>query len=407
MALVLFSLVFCGASAGAGPENVPRGALFDLPRIVGARALRASSYDRKGGNEDYKVIAPGQTVTIFQATGPGCIRHFWCTLASKEENHLRKIVLRMFWDGEREPSVEVPLGDFFCLGHAQYYEVNSLPFTAIYGKGLNCYLPMPFNKARIEVTNEGEQEVRKFYYQIDYQKYDAPLPREWGRLHAQWRRERVTKGGDYVILQARGRGRYIGCNLSVHASDSDWWGEGDEKIYLDSQKPTLRGTGAEDYFCAAWGFSKPFSAPFSGAWVDSQKPGYAEKYTAFRFHIEDPIVFTSSIKVTFEHGSENKRQDDYASTAYWYQAEPHAPFPPLPPVDERLPAPRREELPEEEKPTPIVKIPTPSAELEPAEVAFPLNEFDVLRLVVLSVWVPVGLYHLVRFWRRRGGLRGR
>lgn len=386
-----------------GPQDVSRAALYDLPRLGGPQVRRQASYDRKGANEDYRVIQPGATLTIFNASGPACIRWLWCTLDCKEDDHLRKLVLRMFWDGEKEPSVEAPLGDFFCLGHAQYYDVWSLPISAIYGKGLNCYLPMPFNTARIQITNEGTKEVRKFYYQVHYEVYDKPLPSDWGRLHAQWRRDPATTAGgaDYLILEAQGRGRYIGCNLSVHASDSEWWGEGDERIYIDSDAPTLLGTGAEDYFGAAWGFTKPFSAPYSGAWVDSKDVLHAEKFCAFRFHVEDPIVFSQKIKVTIEHGNQNSRTDDYASTAYWYQTEPHQAFPKLLAVEERLPKPRREELPEEEKPTPIVKIPTPSPEPERGDEPFPLSELDVLRLIVLCVWAPVGIYYLVRAWRKK------
>lgn len=340
--------------------------LADLARLRSAKSRRISSYDRTGGNRDWYTIAPGEAKPIAEIAGAGCIRHIWCTMWSKTEYYLRKVLIRMYWDGESEPSVDCPIGDFFGVPFGTLKEFWSLPLAASpkEGRGFNCYFAMPFaDGARVEIINEGEEPVN-FYFYIDYEEYPSLEP-GLGRFHAQWRRENPTRGygddksltelwkvpnldgqagdGNYVILEARGRGHYVGCNLQIDQFEDQknkWYGEGDDMIFIDDEPlPRLYGTGTEDYFNTAFGPNTEFCTPYYGITLNSGDPDnpWRGKNALYRFHIEDPIHFEKSIRVTIEHGHANKLTLDYASTAYWYQTEPHAPFPPMLPVAERLP----------------------------------------------------------------------
>jgi hypothetical protein len=322
---------------------------------------RVSSYDRTGGNADYRVIAPGDTLTILDEAGPGVITHIWFTFSSDEAYHLKKIVLRMYWDEETAPSVEAPIGDFFGLGLGEYFTFEALPLSAAPNRAVNSFFPMPFQKhARITVTNTGKMNLDALYYNIDYQAYAKALPADTFYFHAQYRQASPNKGltvdwkdnndplqndrknltgeGNYVWLEATGRGHFVGVTMSVLQNQDYWWGEGDDMFFVDGEKaPSINGTGTEDYFLGAYDFGgKPFSYALYGApVVGEEKAG--SRSSVYRFHLDSPIPFTKSLKATIEHGHANGRSDNYFSVAYWYQTEPHAAFPVLPPVEERLP----------------------------------------------------------------------
>ena len=322
---------------------------------------RTSSYDTSGGNEDFRTISPGGTLTVLDATGPGLITHVWFTLASDEAYHLKKIVLRMYWDGEETPSVEAPLGDFFGLGLGDYFTFESAPLAVAPNHALNSFFPMPFQThARITVTNEGQAKVDAFYFNVDYRALAKTLPAGTLYFHAQYRQAAPNKGlpgewkdngdprvndlknlsgnGNYVWLEAAGRGHFVGVTMSVLQNQDYWWGEGDDMFFVDGEKlPSINGTGSEDYFLGAYDFGgKPFSyALFGAPAVGEEKAG--SRSSVYRFHLDSPIPFTKSLKATIEHGHANSRSDSYYSVAYWYQSEPHAAFPALPPVEERLP----------------------------------------------------------------------
>jgi hypothetical protein len=342
-------------------ENMTSYKWFDFVRVDNTRhSHRASSWSTTGDNRDRLSIVRGETVPLLDVKGPGCITHIWFTGASIEEDFLRKLVLKMYWDGEAEPSVLVPIGDFFGVGHAVTTTYTSLPMVMAPrdGAGLNCYLPIPFsNGARIEVTSENYASEIRLYYNIDYETWDAPRE-DLGRFHAQWRRENPTDGipeppemadhtlthfgtnlsdeGNYLILEAEGAGQFVGCNLNIHnlrrgKAFGNWYGEGDEMIFVDDDNegkrwpPTLHGTGTEDYFNTAWGPEEKYSSPFFGLTM----PGgydWSGKISWFRWHIPDPVRFTRSIRVSIEHGHANRLSNDFSSTAYWYQIEPHKPF---------------------------------------------------------------------------------
>ncbi len=340
--------------------------LATLATLRDYRSKRVSSWDKTGGNRDRITIEPLSTATLADIKGAGCIRHIWFTIWCEDELYLRKTLLRMFWDGEENPSVEAPVGDFFGVGHAIANHFVSLPLSMTKGPGrgtqagMNCYFPMPFaESARIEIDNQCEIPIRSFYYYIDYEGYDS-LAEDQGRFHAQWRRENPCKAveypdpdkeinltGDenYVILEAEGRGHYVGCVLSVDNINAfhqryTWFGEGDDMIFIDGEKwpPSLHGTGTEDYFCVAWGFpTGEYSGPYHGISLGSDTNEWGGKWSIYRFHIEDAINFQKSIRVTIEHGHANDQANDYSSVAYWYQTEPHKKFPEMLPVELRLP----------------------------------------------------------------------
>jgi Protein of unknown function (DUF2961) len=354
-------LVLFGLSALAHAQSPANSTFSSLTQPHDYVQKRISSYDRSGGNADFRQIAPGETLTLFDEAGPGTITHVWITIATDEQFHLKKLVLRMYWDGEATPSVEAPIGDFFGLGNGQYFLYQSAVLAVASDKALNSFFPMPFQKhGRITVTNEGKERVDAFYFNIDYQAHSKPLPENTLYFHAQYRqaypaagwtnqwqsngdplvdgKKNLTGEGNYVWLEAKGKGHFVGVTMSVLQNQDQWWGEGDDMFFVDGETlPSINGTGSEDYFLGAWDFGgHPFSyASFGAPVVGAELAG--SRWSLYRFHLDSPIPFTKSIKATIEHGHANHRSDNYSSVAYWYQTEPHAAFPPLPPVERRLP----------------------------------------------------------------------
>lgn len=321
----------------------------DLAARKEFRALRLSSTDPKFHNADYRPIAPGQTLELGTARGHGRLTHLWFTIDAVSGDHLRELVLRIYWDGAERPAVACPLGDFYGLGFGRYVEYKSAP-VAIGGiKALNCYWPMPFaHSARLTMTNEGKQPVRACYYNIDYRLDDKPAA-DLRYFHVQYRQAHpAPKGEDYLILDTRGAGHYVGTFLSVMANSNGWWGEGNDKFYVDgATRPTIEGTGSEDYFCGAWDFQHAFWNPFNGVplYDNLQKGGEQRGIlnTCYRWHIQDPVPFTKALRFTIEHGSQGPNDDrqplrnHYSSVAYYYLDRPEGDGPELPPYRERVP----------------------------------------------------------------------
>lgn len=342
--------------AAALPEN-----LLSLSRLRSYKTRRSSSWDRTGGNGDAIPVEPGATATLLDVTGAGVITHIWFTINSPDQHHLKNLVLRAWWDGESSPSVEVPIGDFYGLGLGEYFTYQSELLTVAPVKALNAYFEMPYSSAaKITITNQGSKRTDNLYFAIDYVTLPS-LPAEIGRFHAQYRQSAPAKptldkwtynwdkavdgiknlNGEtnYVFLEAAGRGHFVGVTQAVEQNQEGWFGEGDDMIFIDGDTaPTINGTGTEDYFNGAWDFNgQPFAYPHNGApcIIDPERIG--GRYCLYRWHTESPITFEKSIKVTIEHGHGNHRADNFYSTAYWYQAEPHAPFPALPDPEDRIP----------------------------------------------------------------------
>ncbi len=336
--LSALALACCGIPAllAQGPfDNILSPAR--LPMLKESRLRQISSHDTSGGNSDFVAIAAGATAEIARMEGPGVIVGIWCTVASPDPYFLRRTLLRMYWDGETAPSVDVPLGDFFGTGFQ--YKQYITPYTGMSSGGYYCYFPMPFAKsARIEVVNETGEEINSFYYHIDYQQLSRPLGGDVAYFHATWHREpRTDPRAVYTLLNAKGRGHLVGVNMSMQSYNNDMqYLEGDELVYVDGEKlPSIAGTGTEDYFNGGWYFNKgEFAAPYHGLIL---KDDSLQRIAAYRFHIQDAIPFTTSLRFAIEHGDRNTEIADYSSTAYWYQLEPHMPLSPMPPAGFRIP----------------------------------------------------------------------
>jgi hypothetical protein len=299
----------------------------------------------------YIRIKPGETFTLADIEGPGAIQHIWMTPAGK----WRYSILRIYWDDETDPSVEVPVGDFFGMGWGTYAKLTSLAVCVNPGSAFNCYWSMPFRKkCRITMENVGDADQMTLYYQIDYTLTDVPA--DAGYFHAQFRRQNPDVTSDYTIVDGiKGKGQYVGVYLAVGVHNNGWWGEGEIKFFIDGDTkfPTICGTGTEDYFCGSYDFDTrkrneagieednytEFCTPYSGLHQVIRGDGHynvMQRFGLYRWHIMDPIRFDKDLKVTIQDlgwhqgGRYLAQKSDMASVCYWYQAEPHAKFPALP-----------------------------------------------------------------------------
>ncbi len=370
--LILIALVVMPACSDREADEYGGGGfLGDLAKPQDGRAMRATSamrvgelrrgpggdrntgprkYDntadfRADGDvqsnwDNYNVPAGGKHV-LLDEKGPGVITHIWITFLGPEPQNWapkgsadhQEIMLRMYWDGDDRPAVEAPLGDFFANSFGRRAEVISLPVVVEDADSYNCFWRMPFRKsARIEVENQSDKPLSLLYFNIDWIKLDD-LPKDAPYFYAQYRQEYpVEKGQDYLLLETEGKGHYVGTVLAARFRSPAWYGEGDEKIYIDGEaKPSIWGTGTEDYFLSAWGLQKA-STPYFGVPYFDQR-GIGGHTSAYRWHVADPMPFDKSIKVTIEHmgwmsqdenpeykaTSWNEREDDYSSVAFWYQ----------------------------------------------------------------------------------------
>ena len=300
------------------------------------------------------LLQPGETQSIADLGGSGMITRIWMTLLPTPfQPVLRDVVLRIFWDGEPDPSVECSLGDFFGAAFGRPHAYSSVPLGITSG-GFTCHFPMPYaTRAHLEVSNTGRRPIDPLFYAVTYYELPEPPPTPL-RFHCQWRREPTTAPDrPYTMLDAVGKGHFVGVRLDLQNTDN-WllrhpakaafpFGlglgmlEGQERIWVDDDKtPSVLGTGTEDFFNAGWYFlGGRFSTPTHGCTVRSWLTG---RVSAYRFDIQAPIPFQHRIRVTVDHGMDNLVEADYSSTAYWYQQEPHRSFPTLAPSHERAPA---------------------------------------------------------------------
>ncbi len=293
-------------------------------------------------NRDNFRVAPGATHLVMDEKGPGVITHMWFTFLGPEAQNWAKegsanhqeMLLRIYYDGDSKPGVEAPLGDFMANCFGRRNQVISLPVMVEDGDSYNTFWQMPFHKSvRMEIVNQSKKSINLLYYNIDWIKKDR-LPKDTPYFYAQYRQEYpVEHGKDYTILETTGRGHYVGTVLAVRTRSPMWFGEGDEKVYIDGEKDaSIWGTGTEDYFLSAWGLKKT-STPYSGVPYFDQWGIVGGHTSAYRWHLNDPIVFQKGIKVTIEHfgwmspdenpkhvtNSWNEREDDFSSVAFWYQ----------------------------------------------------------------------------------------
>jgi hypothetical protein len=314
----------------------------------GVRSKRISSYDRTGGNDDRLAnILPGETRTLAEIRGAGMIDHIWITISPEAPRLNRSdIILRMYWDGNDYPSVESPIGPFFGQGWDETYPWASLPLASspVKGNALVCYFKMPFAKgARIEIENQADVEIGAFYYQIDYVELEK-FPEHAAYFHA-WYNHQVTTApeegenewgilsdeagknpsgeGNYLIMETKGKGHYVGVNYYVNSPTPVWYGEGDDMFFIDgTEMPGIVGTGTEDYFNSSWCPNEKFQHPYYGYARVPDDIGWLGRTHCYRFHIVDPIYFNQSLKFSIEHGHNNCLTLEMASVAYWYLDQP-------------------------------------------------------------------------------------
>jgi D-arabinan exo alpha-(1,3)/(1,5)-arabinofuranosidase (non-reducing end) len=344
------TVLFVTSGCSRAPETSQLG-LYNLPRLRTFSAARTSSANHNiNSNDDEKRIMPGQTLVMADLTGPGLVDHIWVTVADSEFAWPRLVRFRVYYDGEKTPSVDAPLGDFFGVGHGYEENLSSMMvLDSSFGRARNSYWAMPFYKScKITVTNEGNIPVIMFYYHVDWQKHQS-LPPGLGYFHAYYRQERpAVSGKNYEFLNIRGDGQYVGTVLSVIQSQVGWFGEGDDLFYVDGAKhPQIVGTGTEDYFNAAWGL-RVTTGPWTGITVAAGEQVGA-RLSAYRWHVPDPIPFKKSIWAGIEHfgwtynkdgtvrSGFEERPDLFSSVAFWYQKGVSQELPELPYGDARLP----------------------------------------------------------------------
>lgn len=341
-------------------------ALDDLTHVKDARSGRVSSAAPEDwSNRDNRWVKPGDTITLAEIAGPGVIRHLWLTFADSGPGWLSKegsarpdeIVLRMYWDGNAEPAVESPVGDFFGAGFGRRAELMSIPVQVqgAAGDSYNCFWPMPFfTSARVTITNESERPLAALYYQVDYTS--GPVAPDSAYFCAQYRQEfPCASGRDYLIADIEapggGGGHYVGTVLSVRSRSPEWFGEGDDLFFIDGEsRPSLWGTGTEDYFLNAWGMEKECFPTFGVSQLDGWLGDLGNKGTMYRWHLDDPVRFRKSLRFELEHKGwmsadetttgkvegHVERNDDFASVAFWYQRGQPKRFTTLPPAKERV-----------------------------------------------------------------------
>jgi len=313
--------------------------------VDGLAANAARDLGQEWKVSPYIKIQPKQSFILAEIEGSGAIQQIWMT----PTGNWRYSLLRFYWDGEKEPSVEVPVGDFFACGWGKYAQVSSLPVCVNPGSAFNCYWVMPFRKScKITMENLDEKEMT-LYYQINYTLTD--VPEDAAYFHAQFRRTNpVPYKSVYTIIDGiKGWGHYVGTYICWGSNSTGWWGEGEIKFYMDgdTEFPTICGTGTEDYFCGSYGFDvdnqyREFTTPYAGMPQVLRPDGFMnsqQRFGLYRWHIMDPIRFEKDLRVTIQAlgwrsgGRYLPLQDDLASVAYWYQQEPHAKFPKLPDKD--------------------------------------------------------------------------
>ncbi len=344
--------LLASAAGAAWPQAVPVTPLdpFGLSRLKDFEARRESSNNiYVDSNDDSKKILPGETLVMADVEGPGIVTHMWITVAANEYAWPRLLRFRVYYDGSKTPSVDVPFGDFFASAHGYERNIDSLMIrNSSNGRSRNSYWPMPFQRrCRITVTNEGSRRVSMFYYQVDWQKHRSLSP-DLGYFHAYYRQELpAVAGRPYEVLSVRGEGQLVGALLSVVQTEGQWFGEGDDLFYVDdSPTPIMEGTGTEDYFNDAWSL-RVSNGLFTGVPI-AEGQGTGARLSGYRWHLPDPVPFKKSLRFLIEHkgwvrfgdgaiDGFHERSDLWSSVAFWYQKGVNEGLPEPPYGPARLP----------------------------------------------------------------------
>lgn len=337
------------------PENFTgekgKGGMADPVKNKGQRNVANAANEARELGVGWKVnpfivVKSGETITIAEMEGPGAIQQIWMT----PTGNWQFSILRFYWDDEKEPSIEAPVGAFFGMGWGEYAPLNSLPVSVNPGSAFNCYWKMPFRKkCRITIENINPRDEMRLYYQVNYTL--TPVADDEAYFHAQYRRSNPNTSSLHTIIDGvKGKGQFVGLYMGLGVNNNGWWGEGEIKFFLDGDKefPTIAGTGTEDYFCGSYNFDRggkyiEYSTPYAGLHQVIRPDGTyraQQRFGMYRWHIMDPIRFDKDLKVTIQDlgwrdgGRYLAQKSDIMTVAYWYQAEPHGSFPKLPSRDE-------------------------------------------------------------------------
>lgn len=387
----LFIFLGCNVMLAASAQQI-----FQMPKTAESRVSSFENPNGVKGNggktnktakgNAFETIKEGETKTLLDINGQGLVQRIWLTV-NRSPMMLRSLRLKMFWDGEVKPAVDVPMGDFFVFNLGKDAPFQSELFSSGEGRSFNCYIPMPFRKhAKITLTNEGKESCMLFY-DVDFLVSSVPADALY--FHAYWTRKWTGKlGDDFEMLpKVEGKGRFLGVSVGLNVDSSygkTWWGEGEVKMYLDgdSKYPTINGTGSEDYLGSAWGLGK-FVNRYQGCTIASDS---TREYNFYRWHVPDAIYFNNDIRVVIQQigGGMSKevqelfkkgvklqpvtvaksdgflrlfemenapslndnnfpegwvnfyRIDDYSSVSYFYLDKPTNNLPSLPDVNERV-----------------------------------------------------------------------
>jgi len=362
MRFLIILFIVCTACSPRQADEKPGSLFSEMMTLTDTSTARISSYRRDGGNSDYFPVPPGETIELADIDGAGIVRHLYFSVWGAD-HYLRDLVLRAYWDGSDVPCVEVPFGDFFGLGHERPRFFTSLMVTVnpgdlgVFGTfGFNSYFPMPFaDGAHLTLTNEGTDPVTAVWYHVEYEKMSS-IPEDLGRFHASWNRENPTEAvgdvinttlhdginntGDenYVLLDAEGHGNIAGIFLNIDNTMGNLYGEGDDMIFIDGETwpPSYHGTGSEEIFGGGAVPTDEYAGPYTGFHLIGNLD-FSGKVSMYRFYVNDPIRFKESVRMTLEHGHANNIANDYSSTVFWYQNEPHRAFSELPSAEDRRP----------------------------------------------------------------------
>ncbi|WP_256006210.1 glycoside hydrolase family 172 protein [Pedobacter deserti] len=334
------------------PENFTgekgKAAMADPAKQKGQRNVANAARDLGVGWKvnPFIIVKSGETITIAEMEGPGAIQQIWMT----PTGNWQFSILRFYWDDEKEASVECPVGAFFGMGWGEYAPLNSLPVTVNPGSAFNCYWKMPFRKkCRITLENINPRDEMRLYYQVNYTL--TTVGEDEAYFHAQYRRSNPNMTSVHTIIDGiKGKGHYVGTYMGLGVNNVGWWGEGEIKFFMDGDKtyPTIAGTGTEDYFCGSYNFDRggkyvEFSTSYAGFHQVIRPDGTyrsQQRFGMYRWHVMDPIRFDKDLKVTIQDlgwrdgGRYLPQKSDIVTVAYWYQREPHAPFPKLPSRDD-------------------------------------------------------------------------
>ena len=337
-------------SRSISPENFTgekgKGGMAD-PKDKDKRNVANAHHAARDLGQSWKVnpfviIESGETLTLAEIEGPGAIQQIWMT----PTGNWRFSIIRIYWDDEKTPSVECPVGDFFGMGWGVYAPLSSLAVCVNPGSAFNCYWTMPFRKkCKITMENINDRHAMTLYYQINYTLTEVPADAAY--FHAQFRRNPYNSTSDYTMVDGiKGKGHYVGTYMAWQVNNNGWWGEGEIKFFMDGDTkfPTIIGTGTEDYFCGSYNFDRDgqyreFCTPYVGLHQVIRPDGTyrsQQRFGLYRWHIVDPIRFDKDLRVTMQDlgwrhdGRYLPQKSDIASVVFWYQSEPHAQFPKFP-----------------------------------------------------------------------------